>query len=205
MSNHQRGVTLLEIMIASAIAAVIVLGLAMVEGTRARVTEDVRHRVIDEPERKNAALAALTIAKDLERADRFNPPPGSGTTVLLNIRYPDCPLPVDATTCFENSANYQWVRYNLTGGQLSMYRFPRAPWPPVSCPTAQVLASGITTLNFTPINNGVTYVVTWTSGGRSQTFQGNVITRFSTETMMPLGLQNPSSPDVSSSPGIVCP
>ena len=204
MHPMARGVTLLEIMIASAIATVIAFGLMMVEGTRARMTEEMRHRVEDEPERKNAALAALRITKELETADLFNP--SSGTTTLLNVRIPECPTP--PTCSLDSFASYQWVQFRLTGNELRMYRFPRTtPWPPTGCPAAQVLASDITALSFTPTNNGATYVVTWTSTTtptRNQTFQGQVISRFRPDqTGFAGGLD--SSGTISPPPGVACP
>jgi len=179
MKPTTRGMTLLELMIASAIAAVIMLGLGMVEGTRARVTEAVRQPLVVEPERKNAALAALRIAKDLETTDRFEV---DGANQLLNVRLPDCPTPV-APSCFDNVANYQWVQYRLitAANELRMYRFARVSARPLSCPTAQGLAREITAMTFTPTTNGATYSITWTSPSvptRNHMFRGQVITRF---------------------------
>lgn len=206
MKRAAHGVTLLELMIASAIAAVIAIGLGTIEGSRARMTEEIRRQAgLMEPERKNAALAAVHIAKDLETADLYSP--SSGTVTLLNVRIPDCTTP--PTCSLDLFASYQWVQYRRTvvgtTNELRMYRFPRTlPWPPASCPTAQVLAREVTALSFTPTNNGATYSVTWTSGTRSQTFQGNVIARFRPDqTGFTGGLD--ASGAVSLPPGISCP
>jgi len=201
--RRPQGVTLLEMMIASAIAAVIMLGLTMIEGTRVRVTEDLRLRVLTEPERKNAALAAVHLAKDLETSDRFEVLP-DGTNSRLNVRTPDCPPPVTAA-CLDDPLNYQWVQYRLdaTSRELRMYRFARTASPvrPLPCPARQVLARDITALTSTLTNNEATYSLRWENGTRNQTFQGRVITRFKPETGVPLGLQNPSGTDISPPPG----
>ena len=200
-TRGQRGVTLLEVMIASAIAIVIALGLAMVEGTRARVHEDTRRRVVDEPERKNASLAALHIAKSLETADRMNLVPA---TSVYQVRMSVCPTSAPPS-CFDAAVNYQWVQYRLNANELRLYQFAR---PPAGCPAIQVLAREITalTINVDPLNlnNGAMYSLTWTSGARNQTFPGQVITRLRPETGAPFGLQDPSLGDLSPPPA-ACP
>lgn len=205
----EHGVTLLEVMIASAIAAVIAIGLTMVEGLRARTTEEIRRQSgLMEPERKNAALAAAHLAKSLETADRFERI-AEGANWRLNVRLPDC-VTADPT-CFDNALNYQWVQYRLitttTPPELRMYRFARTASlaRPLPCPTGHVLAREITALDFPTLSpNLVQYRVTWTSGTRSQTFQGQVITRFRPDQVVAgtdTGLQNPAVADISPLPG----
>jgi len=201
MSHHQRGVTLLEIMIASAIATVIMLGLGMIEGTRARVTEAVRQPLFVEPERKNAALAALRIAKSLEVSDRFNlvPVPAPG---LYQIRTTLCASSTPG--CFDIAGNYVWLQYrlNTATGELRLYTIPTPP--PGACPAPVVLAKEVTALNISSLNNVVTYSVTWTSGARSQIFQGQVIPRFRPEFGPATGLQDPGLGDLSPVPTLNC-
>jgi len=118
MKRAAHGVTLLEVMIASAIAAVIAIGLTTIEGMRARTTEEIRRRAsLIEPERKNAALAAVHIAKSIETADRFNLPPGPG---VYQLRIPVCPTTPPVPACFDDANNYEWRQYRLTGGELRL-------------------------------------------------------------------------------------
>lgn len=210
MNPTTHGVTLLELMIASAIAAVIMLGLGMIEGTRARVTKAVRQPLFTEPERKNAALAAVHLAKSLETADRFERI-AEGTNWRLNVRLPNCLTANPA--CFDNPFSYRWVQYRLdtASGELRMYRFALAGAPPVRplpCPARYVLAREITALDFPTLGpNLVQYRVTWTSGTRSHTFQGQVITRFRPDQVVAgtdTGLQNPAVADISPPPGVGC-
>ncbi|MDP3703955.1 MAG: prepilin-type N-terminal cleavage/methylation domain-containing protein [Candidatus Omnitrophota bacterium] len=203
MTRAERGVTLLEVMIASAIAAVIAIGLTVVEGMRARTTEEIRRRAgLMEPERKNAALAAVHIAKAIETADRFNLDPATG---VYQLRLPVHPATNPPPGYFDAPANYEWRQYRLTGNELRLYR-QRAGEP---CPAAQVLAREIAALTIDedppPNANRVTYSVTWDNGPRDQTFQGRVITRFRPNAGIQWGLQNPASAtDVSPPPG-ACP
>jgi len=202
----ERGVTLLELMIASAIAAVIAFGLGTMEGSRARMTEEIRRQAgLLEPDHKNAALAATHLAKSLETADRFERI-AEGANWRLNVRLPDCQTA--DPTCFDNALKYQWVQYRLdtASGELRMYRFARTASlaRPLPCPAGQVLAREVTALAFPTVgSNLVQYQVTWTSGTRSHTFQGQVITRFKPDQVVAgtdTGLQGPGA-DISPPPG----
>jgi len=209
-TRGQRGVTLLEVMIASAIAVIIALGLVMVEGARARVHEAVRRPLFLEPEHKNAALAALRMAKDLETTDRFEVI-ADGTNQLLNVRIPDCPTVPPNAACFTNWADFQWVQYKLTSNVLRMYRFTRAAARPLNCLTAQVLvlASQITGLTFPPtvplLNNSTQYQLTWTGASTSHIFQGQVVLRLKPDQSGPGADIGLDVGGVSPPPGIVCP
>jgi prepilin-type N-terminal cleavage/methylation domain-containing protein len=207
MTRAERGVTLLEVMIASAIAAVVALGLTTIEGMRARTTEQIRRQAgLMEPERKNAALAAIHIAKAIETADRFNLDPATG---VYQIRIPVCPTTPPLPACFDSGDNYEWRQYRLTGGELRLYR--KLPWLPTNpaCPTAQVLAREIAELTIDeappPDTNRVGYSITWNDGSRDQVFQGDVITRFRPDAGVPFGLQDPTLGDLSPPPDPPCP
>lgn len=197
-----RGVTLLEVMIASAIAAVIAIGLSMIEGLRARTTEEIRRQAgLMEPERKNAALAAVHLAKSLETADRFDGDAATGD--VRQLRVPECPAGPITPACLDDPNNYEWRQYRMTGTELRLYRLRTG----AVCPAPQVLAREITALTIrnAPVgSNIVDYVITWDNGPRDQTFQGRVITRFRPDTGIPLGLQNPALGDVSPPPAL-CP
>ena len=202
--RSERGVTLLEIMIASAIAAVIAIGLSTIEGSRARITEQIRRQAeLANPERKNAALAAVHIAKALETTDRFVLDSSSGDYL---IRMPVCPTTPPDPACFDSAANYQWLQYRRhpPSRALRLYRFAR---PPAGCPAFQVLAGeiqGLTLQNIPAGSNVVHYEVRWAQPPRDQVFQGDVVTRFRPEAGVPLGLQNPALPEVSPPPA-ACP
>jgi len=203
--------TLLEVMIASALATVIAIGLGAMEVGRVRMTEEVRRQAgLENPERKNAALAAIHLANSLEMADRylFDEPTGE-----YLIRMPLCTGEPPDPTCFDDADNYQWVQYRLNGDELRLYRFAR---PPAGCPASHVLASeiGAMTLESTPPDNNIVhYAVTWQGvaivGGKTEVtgdhvFQGDVVTRFRSDVGVPFGLQDPSQPDVSPPPA-ACP
>ena len=202
MKRAAHGVTLLEVMIASAIAAVIAIGLTMVEGLRARTTEEIRRQSgLMEPERKNAALAAVHIAKSIETSDRFNLDPATG---VYQMRLPVCQMTPAVPACFDAEDNYEWRQYRLTGNELRLYR--RRPWLAGNpCPTAQVLARDITALTIDeaapPDTNRVTYSVTWDNGPRDQVFQSDVIARFRPTEGSPWGLATTNI----SPPPAVCP
>lgn len=205
MSRVEQGVTLLEVMIASAIAAIVAIGISTIEGSRARMTEEIRRQAgLMEPERKNAALAAVHLAKALETADRFNFPAAG----VYQMRLPVCPTTPPDPSCFDDADNYEWRQYRRNGNELRLYR--RHPWPAgAGCPAPQVLARDVTnlTIDFPSAGdtNIVRYAITWDNGPRDQTFRGRVITRFRPNAGIPRGLQNPAdTTDLSPPPG-ACP
>lgn len=176
--DNQQGVTLTELMVASAIAVVVVLGLGSIDSTRIRMTEEVRRSSnIAPPERSRAAIAALRLAQDLERADRvrilntgipgcstcgpFTGPPGRGS---IQIRIPEMnadnapctgcvPVgpnpPPPPPCCLQIPANYRWVQHKrVQGPSADPLDELRYYATPPGCGSSEVRAGQITSLTF---------------------------------------------------------
>ena len=170
VSRSARGVTLMEILVASVLATVVVLGIGSFEGTRVRIGEDLRQRsAVEAPDRVKAALAVLHLMKRLENADRVvlrdtggtgAIPPATPTTTDVLVRTPimlsDGALPAGTCTgttppdprCFDIAANYRWDEYRLNAGaqELKFYtNVPpdQSPAPQLPCPVEGVLARKI--------------------------------------------------------------
>ncbi len=117
MMKSADGVTLMELMIASTISVVVVLGLGQLDVTRLLMTQHVRDtgRMGSE-----AALAMAQLARDVEQADRVN-------LVSLNpadvqLRIPQAPVGgPPAPTYFDLPSSYRWVEYKLFGTEIRFY------------------------------------------------------------------------------------
>ena len=181
-----RGFSLIETIIASILAVIVIISIGQFEGGRIRLGEEVLQRSGLVSGHGMAGLATQQMAKGIARADRFVV---TGTGVQL--RYPaGCMgVAVPAPSCFDNPANYQWDQYRMDGAnQLVLYANTGA-----GCGSSTVLARDVTVLTFTyknqagtppggePMggvdNNTLEYVVTWDDGTRSHDFRGQVISR----------------------------
>ncbi len=70
--NTECGLTLVEVMLASTLAVLVVIGIGQVDVTRVRMDEEIRKRSgVTSPNRLQASIAALQIAQHLERTDRL--------------------------------------------------------------------------------------------------------------------------------------
>ena len=105
------GVTLIEILVASAVALVVALGIGTMDVGRLRMENEVRSRTGVTTEQEKVALAALSLSKALERADRinllntgingnlpFNAPPNRGDIQIRTFE-PDTDCPVVNGNC----------------------------------------------------------------------------------------------------------
>ena len=112
----RRGVTLLELLLASMIGLVVVLGLSKIDVTRIYLSQEVQNRTRGPSE---AMLVLSSIIKDLEQADRavlYGPDCGGGTpSSCLKFRIP-------IGTDFDNTNpvvnNYKWFKYSFSAGQI---------------------------------------------------------------------------------------
>ncbi len=201
-----RGMTLTEVLVASVLAVVVIIGIGSIDMTRIRITQDIRNPGLATSELTRAALAAQGISSHLLRADRLNMVEGS----LYQARIPSMTTTgctgagvVPDQSCLDDPLNYRWDEYVLDGDQLVLYTDTRANKLDPNDPTPQcsakiVLASQIqdaaVTFHWRDVappppggdpfptspddNNVVSYSLTWDDGaGHSQTFPGTVTIR----------------------------
>ena len=186
MTRRRRndGMTLTEVLIASAIALVVVLGIGATDVLRVRVSESIRELtgVSALDQRKNAAFAMLQMAKRLERADRVN---------LVSADNMQVRIPLG--TAFDAAANYRWdqYRYDLATRRVLFFSDTAA-----ACPAARPVAWQISALTFTYVdegspppgvepfspattdNNVLAYELDWDDGrGRTHVFRSEVTRR----------------------------
>ena len=192
LHDPRQGVTLTEVLIASALAVIVVIGIGALDVTRTRMEEKLRQDSGVLSERGQVALAALQMSRHLGRADRIriletgilgvNPTSGGIDHGIIQIRYADvagCPQPV-APSCLDNAATYHWDQYSLGSGSLVHYEDTLVNGPP-NC-VGKVLAQQVGSLTFryqdvaqTPPggapfapdesdNNIVEYAVRWDNG-----------------------------------------
>ncbi len=208
------GMTLIEVMVSLTLAMIVLLAVTSIDVTRVRIHEELRDRSgIATPEHGEASLAALSIEKDIEQADRINIIADG-----IQVRIPDmtiagCTGTVPDASCFDAAANYRWDQYRLDADQLLYYRGTQ-----VACPTPTVLAEQIADLSFQYVNeapappggdpanqdnNLLAYTVKWDNAdGLSHEFQGVVSLRASAYTDVSTGLQAPNGTDISPPPTV---
>ena len=127
------GVTLIEILLASAIAVFVALGIGVMDVARLRMENELRSRGGVLSQQANVSLAVLSLSKTLERADRIIIRNGGAAgDIQLRTFEPDtdCPVvgagcPVVCTgctgairpsCCFDLPGNYQWDEYKRNAG-----------------------------------------------------------------------------------------
>jgi len=114
----RRGVTLMELVVASTVSLVVVLAVGQLDVTRIFLAEQARQSAGMGSE---ARLAMSQFVRDAQQADRVNVV--SGTNVQLRIPQADCdscacsPDGVPEPSCFNDSASYRWVQYKLDSTQ----------------------------------------------------------------------------------------
>lgn len=216
---RQDGMTLTEVLVATVLAMVVLFGIVMTDVARFRMGEDIRRRSsIMSPERGNAALAVIHLAKHLERADRLD----LGATVagLYQFRSPAGCTQATLPGCLDAAANYDWDQYRLNGTRLE-FNTDRgaggcAGWTPISRQIAGFTVQhknestmgppGPEPLPGNEDNNMAEFTIQWSdpSTGQSQTFRGEVASRASAYTNAPNALA-PTGPTVSPPPAGACP
>ena len=186
------GFTLTELLVAMTLAALVAIGIGTVEGSRAKIEQEILQRSGLLSGQADVALAAARIAERLTAADRFNIDNGAG---LYQFRVPvGCAgAAIPPPSCFDDPANYQWDQYKLNaGGALTLYTKTEA-----GCATSRVLAKNVAALTLTyfdqaspppggdpPVqdNNILQYSLTWDNGmlganKRTRQFTGGVAGR----------------------------
>ena len=177
----ERGFTLTELLVGAALAAVVAIGIATLEGGRAKMEQEILDRSSLRSDESAIALALVGMSDRITQADRIVIDNGTG---VFQFRAPvGCMAGVPAPACFDNPANYGWDQYRLTADQLQLYTATQ-----VGCGNLQVLANNVTALSFNfidfaivppggnpvPDNNLVEYAVSWDNampGVRNKTHQ----------------------------------
>jgi hypothetical protein len=142
MNRRRRGgFTLIELMLATGLGVVVVLGLAQTDITRVLFYDEIRRLSISSLE---ASWALSHIMMRLERADRIrivnSGPPGPPTRVQIRIptMQVDCPAlappacpevcvgctgggVVPQPCCFRLPGNYMWDQYSRVGAEVRYY------------------------------------------------------------------------------------
>ncbi len=122
MKKMNRGVTLMELVVASTISLVVILAVGQLDVTRILLSEQVRQSAGPGSE---ARLAMAQFVRDAQQADRVNVI--SETDVQLRIPQPcadlactctnDVPLPA----CLDAATAYRWVEYKLADTEIRLY------------------------------------------------------------------------------------
>jgi len=175
MRRARQGLTLIELLVASALAATVAIGIATMEGSRSQMQEEVIERSGVASDQGQVALATVKMAERIERTDWAVIDNSGGT---FRFRIPDgCSTPA----CLDVSSSYQWDQYRLSGGVLRLYTDTGA-----GCGTFRTLARNVTGLTFTlqpsPDINTLDYTLSWDNGlappkHRTHVFQGRVVSR----------------------------
>ena len=204
MMTMTRGMTLMELVVASALAAVLIWGITAVDIGRVRMHEEVLRSAgpSTDPAWTSASLTIIHIARHLENADRVN---------LVGSDNVQFRIPIGLT--FDAVNDYRWDQYRYDSARrvLRFYSDTRS-----GCGSAMDLAGDIGSVQFQPADeatpppggepprndsNVLAYEVGWDDGaGRSQIFRSEVTLRGAAYTDVPTGLQDPSLGDVNAAP-----
>ena len=186
----QRGVTLTEVLVATTIAVIVVVGFTLTDLGRSRIEQDLRKRAGPRIAQIKPTLALQHLAQRLEQADRLiivnsGTPGGFG---ILRVRRAGvgCPEPIQPT-CYTTAAGFVWEEYRRNGTNLEFVEIPGGV-----CAAPTVLSDNVTSLTFrfadeSPCqpfgvsgpqdNNTLAYVLTWNDGTQQQEFVGQMTSR----------------------------
>ncbi len=185
-----RGFTLAEVLIASALSMIILFGLIALDASRMRLTVQTQYNAGTKyPERNEASVSTLRITRELEQGDRFAIiAGGAGIQIRRPVMTVNLPagsscvgVPVPDAECFDAPQNYQWFQISRLAatGALRYYRNISA-----GCGTFDTLVQGdLSAVSFAPDAqdpNVVTYSLTWQNPdtpGDSMAFPGEVAVR----------------------------
>ena len=193
--SAQHGMTLMEIIVASAIAAVVLIAIGVMGTGGTRMHQDVHDRYdLLMGEQSNAGLAAAKIAKAIEGADRIlirvrGAPAAFPTTgSVLQLRFTNCNAAGNPNAgnpaCFGVLGNYWWEEYRWNNPALEF--LDRGTTGTNNCANPMVLARDIINANFQfqvgdpldgIVHNTMTYTLTWNNGTNSHTFSGEAESR----------------------------
>lgn len=182
-----QGFTLTELLLASAMTGMVIIGANTIFGTAIRVQIDLqRNRSGALSQEMAAGLAVVRIAKHLEVADRIN----RVSATSLQVRMP----PASAAD-LDDPAAYRWDQYRWDPApQKALLLFQDIAG---GCPAPVVLAREIASVSFDyrnrgPLappsgtepfapgaedNNVIEYTVVWDDGARGHQYQGEITAR----------------------------
>lgn len=195
LRSSERALTLTEVLVATALAVIVVVGISITDVTRVRIENDLRSRAVPRIAQIAPALAITHIAKQMAQADRVvildsGIPGGLGR---MRIRRVVCPEPI-APACFTSPAAFHWDEYRRKGTNLEYV--PEVT--NVGCGAVSVLGGNVVSLTFqfvdgqasfpTPPcepfgagipedNNIVGYTLTWREAPRQHQFVGETTGR----------------------------
>ena len=177
MRRAERGLTLAELLIASTLAMVVMLGIMTMESGRSRMEGELHERSGLTSTQGEAGRATVVMANFLANSDRVKIVSPSHIELRAPIGCWGAGVP--APGCFDNPANYGWEQFKLNGTTLEQYQG--------NCGSMIVLARNITALAFARgSNNVIQYTLTWNNGSpgpqnRTHQFSGQVVVRGAVE------------------------
>lgn len=145
----QRGMTLMELMLASALGFVVIMAMGKVDLTRSSIGREVHTTALLQ---SNAWRAVFHMTKRLAEADRINlvfagGPVPALASIQLRIPEPDtggpgcavasCTGSTPAPCCFDIAANYRWAQYHFDLGTYTIRFFNNTQ---AGCGDVRVLA-----------------------------------------------------------------
>ena len=185
-----KGFTLAEVLIASALSMIILFGFIALDASRMRLTVQTQYNAGTQyPERNEAAVSTIRITRELEQGDRFVII-GGGAGIQIRRPTMTANLPAGATClgvpvpdaeCFDAPQNYRWYQISRLAatGALRYYRNTGA-----GCATFDTLVRGdLSAVSFAPDPqdpNVVAYSLTWQNPDTpadTMTFPGEVAVR----------------------------
>ena len=131
MNNPRQGLTLTEILIASALAVVVIAGIGILDVTRTRMQLELEERSGMGSEEPQVALAAIRLGRSAELADRLvileTGIPGVQPTAAgaeghgkVQLRYVDDGC--QTTACLDDATSYHWDEYRWNGQTVEYFR-----------------------------------------------------------------------------------
>lgn len=123
----------MEVLVTVTITGIGLFAFMTTNTSRMRTDQAVRAKRDLVNEQVPAAVIALRLTKDLERADRFvvvgtgistRTPTGTVGAGDILLRIPNCPTTPPDPTCFDTATNYRWIQYrrDSTTREIVFYR-----------------------------------------------------------------------------------
>ena len=169
----QQGFTLTELLVASALAVTVAIGITTMESSRVQMQEEILERSGLTSGQGEVALATVQLSERIAMADWARLDNAGG---VFQFRIPTgCVI----AACLDNPASYRWDQYRLAGGVLQLYT---NTGPGGGCGTVRTVARNVTGLVFTEAPNELAYVLSWDNGmaapkRHTHEFRGRVVSR----------------------------
>ena len=137
----QRGLTLMELLLASTLGLLVVFAFGGVDMGRVLLLDQVRQ---DGKFHTNLTYAIWHMSKHLELADRIEPVSANN----LLFRVPRFGAPPDTTAAVDNAANYVWNQYRTVPAPNGLSTILFYEQVPGGCNTPKLLSENILSLAF---------------------------------------------------------